>query len=140
MNKNVKEEKVLKVTSIDELREISNGELVELPGFTSGTTFVARLKRPSMLGLVKTKRIPNSLLNEANKLFSGGVSKVTNTGIDNDKTMEQLMNILEIICEESFIEPTYKDLKENNIELTDEQLMAIFSYTQRGLKSLENFR
>ena len=27
-----------------------------------------------------------------------------------------------------------------NIELTDEQIMAVFQYTQGGVKALENFR
>lgn len=131
----------LKVTSIEDLKRSAQGELVELPGFTEDVPFVVKLKKPSLLNLVKTKKIPNSLLSEANKLFVGGVSKVANNNpLGDDKTMEQLFDLLDIICEAAFVEPTIKDLKEAGISLTDEQILAVFSYTQTGVKSLENFR
>lgn len=132
-------ENELKVTSIEELKKIALGELVELPGFTSDTKFVARLKRPSMLAMVKSGRIPNSLLTKANELFAGGVVQAVRK-TDDEEMMNELFSILDIICAESFIEPTYKELQENGIELTDEQQMAIFTYTQQGVKSLESFR
>ena len=131
----------LKVTSIAELKKMANGEVVELPGFTDGTTFVARLKRPSMLAMAKTGKIPNNLLGAANKLFIGvgNVLNQNNSKANND-ALAELFDIIEIICEECFVEPTYKDLKDNGIELTDQQKLAVFTYTQRGVKSLESFR
>ena len=131
----------LKVTSIAELKKMANGEVVELPGFTDGTTFVARLKRPSMLAMAKTGKIPNNLLGAANKLFIG-VGNVLNQNNNkaNSDALAELFDIIEIICEECFVEPTYKDLKDNGIELTDQQKLAVFTYTQRGVKSLESFR
>ena len=128
----------LKVTSIDELKKMSSGELVELPGFVDGTSFVVRLKRPSLLIMAKTGKIPNGLLAQTNKLFTGGLNSVTKNS--DDEMLTELYNILEIVCKESLVEPTYNELVENGIELTDQQLLAIFSYTQRGVKSLENFR
>ena len=41
-----------KVTSIQDFIKQSQGEVVELPGFTSEPVYV-KLKRPSLLGLVK---------------------------------------------------------------------------------------
>lgn len=133
-------ENELKITSIEELKKISKGEVVELPPFIGGVPFVARLKRPSMLSLAKSGKIPNSLLTQANKLFAGGVESVVNRGIESDEMMDDLFGILDVICEASFVEPTFKQIKEAGIELTDEQYMAVFSYTQQGVKSLENFR
>lgn len=130
----------VKVTSIEELKKMANGEVVELPGFTDGTTFNARLKRPSMLALAKLGKIPNNLLGAANKLFVGVGSVLQNNGKGNDDALTELFDIIEVICEESFVEPTYKQLKDNGIELTDQQKLAVFTYTQRGVKSLENFR
>lgn len=129
-----------KITSIEELKKMANGEVVELPGFTDGTTFNARLKRPSMLALAKSGKIPNNLLGAANKLFVGVGSVLQNNGKGNDDALTELFDIIEVICEESFVEPTYKQLKDNGIELTDQQKLAVFTYTQRGVKSLENFR
>lgn len=130
----------LKITSISELKKMANGEIVELPGFTDGTTFVARLKRPSMLALAKSGKIPNNLLGAANKLFIGVGNVLNSNNKNNDDALSELFDIIEVICEECFVEPSYKELKDNGIELTDQQKLAIFTYTQRGVKSLENFR
>lgn len=130
----------LKITSIEELKKACQGEVVELPGFTENVPFVARLKRPSMLAMVKSGQIPNTLLTKANQLFTGGVQGVAKGNISDEEMLPDLWNILDAICEGAFVEPTYKELKDNGITLTDEQYMAIFTYTQNGVKSLENFR
>lgn len=129
----------LKITSIEELKEAMNGEIVELPAFDNNHRFVARLKRPSMLGMVESGNIPNSLLVQANGLFVSGPSTMVSNKMD-ENMMKDMRVIMEAICEESFVEPTYKQLKENGIKLTDEQYMFIFNYSQRGVKALENFR
>ena len=129
----------LKITSIEELKKIAKGEVVELPPFAEGIPFVARLKRPSIMALAKTGKIPNSLLTSANELFVGGVPQAARN-TKNEFMMDELFGVLDVICEEAFVEPTMKELKENGIELTDEQYMAVFTYTQQGVKSLENFR
>lgn len=129
----------LKITSIEELKEAMNGEIVELPAFDNNHRFVARLKRPSMLGMVESGNIPNSLLVQANGLFVSGPSTMVSNKMD-ENMMKDMRVIMEAICEQSFVEPTYKQLKENGIKLTDEQYMFIFNYSQRGVKALENFR
>ena len=130
----------LKVTSIEELKQVALGELVELPGFAKDKPFVARLKRPSMLAMTKSGKIPNDLLVEANKLFVNGTASVATQQQMDDKMMNNLFSILEIVCQESFVEPTYNQLKEAGIELTDEQQMFIFAYAQRGVEALKPFR
>jgi hypothetical protein len=47
---------------------------------------------------------------------------------------------MEVLAENALIEPSYKELKEAGIELTDLQLSAIMAYCQRGVKMLEYFR
>ena len=84
--------------------------------------------------MVKKGKIPNSLLNEATELFSNGTSTVS------DSNLEEMMNVVEIICEASLIEPSWQDIQAEGIELTDEQLMAIFSYSQRGIAGVRQFR
>ena len=124
-----------KVTSIQDFIKQSQGEVVELPGFTSEPVYV-KLKRPSLLGLVKQGKIPNALLTRTNELFSNDV------GIDptDDNMMGELSEVLELIAGESFVEPTYQEIKDAGVELTDEQLMAVFNYSQKGVKGLESFR
>lgn len=128
----------LNITSIEELKDYSNGSIVELPAFGEGQPFVARLKRPSMLLLVKSGKIPNALLIHANKMFEQGINGSFNAA--DDKAMEDMFGVLDAICEASFVQPTYKQLTEAGIELTDEQLMFVFGYAQNGVKQLESFR
>ena len=127
----------LKVTSIEELRNQASGSLVELPPFAEGTQFVARLRRPSMLSLVRAKKIPNQLLTSANKLFMTGPSGFSSS---DERMMDDIFAVMDVICDAAMVEPTYSELREAGIELTDEQLMFIFGYTQNGVKQLDSFR
>lgn len=128
----------LKITSIDELKNI--GEVVELPAFDEGHPFVAKLKRPSIMAMAKQGKIPNSLLTSANKLFTKGPGGTAVADIEDDKMMKEMFEVMDLICEAAFVEPKYKELKENGIELTDDQFLFVFDYTQRGVKALEKFR
>ena len=125
----------MEVTSLETLKSYSMGQLVELPPFAEGQTFVARLKRPSMLALVKAGRIPNSLLQSANTLFISGTMDEKNKG-----AMSDVMEILDTVCDACFVEPTYQQIKDAGIQLTDDQMMFVFSYSQRGVKALDPFR
>lgn len=128
----------LKVTSISELKKMSLGEVVELPSFSENNRFFARLRRPSLLNMLKSGKIPNTLLATANNLFESGVQKAIDEK-DGD-TLDALFDVLSIICEESFVEPKYNDLVNEGIELTDEQIMFVFNYSQNGVKALDSFR
>ena len=138
MSEESKEKKELKVTSIEELQKASSGALVELPSFADGTKFVARLKRPSMLSLAKSGKIPNSLLTQANSLFEEGVSGSFDSTDEN--ALEKCFDLFDIICDASFVEPSYKQIKDAGVELTDEQYMFVFGYAQNGVRQLESFR
>ena len=130
-----------KVISIDDLKKLAEGELVELPSFNEGGSFCVRLRRPSLIQMVKAGRIPNALLEDANTLFAGGANGVAKKGVsENDvDTLARMCDLLEIVCEAAFVEPTYKQIKEAGIELTDAQLLAVFAYTQNGVESLKSF-
>lgn len=130
----------LQITSIEQLSNYHAGQVVELPPFGEGQPFVARLRRPSMMSLAKKGQIPNELLNSANSLFERGPQGLMQKGKLDDDTMTKLFDIIDVICEASFVEPTYKQLKEANIELTDDQYMFIFNYTQNGVHALDSFR
>ena len=129
--------KELKVTELSKLIESAKGEIVQLPGFTEDVPFFARVRKPSLLGLVKAKKIPNNLLVKTNELFVQD-----GTGFDTDDTnmMEDLCDVLDVIAQETLVEPSYNDLEKNGVELTDQQRTALFSYSQQGVKALEPFR
>lgn len=129
------EQKILPITPLESLQEYARGAIVQLPPFSEDQPFVARLRRPSMMALAKSGKIPNSLLNTANSLFMG-------KGMDsnNEGALKEVLSIVDILCDAAFVEPTYSQLKEAGVELTDEQYMAVFNYTQQGVKALEPFR
>ena len=122
------------VTSIAALSLYAQGQLVELPGFGEGQPFYARLRRPSIMVLTKSGKIPNALLSAATELFTGKQDK--NDPVD----LSEIVGVVEVICEAAFIEPTYAQIKEVGLELTDEQMMAVFNYSQKGIRALEPFR
>ena len=123
------------ITSVSDIVKFTAGSIVRLPDFSDGQPFIAKLKRPSMLVLMKSGKIPNSLLNQATQLFKSGAGALgEGSGIDD------LYDIMEIILGEAMVEPKYSELKDAGVQLSDDQMMAIFSYTQQGVKALENFR
>ena len=126
-------------TTIQQIASYKNGTIVELPAFADGQPFVARMTRPSMLALVKSGKIPNTLLNQATSLFANGAGALNNNG-KNSTNVSELFDVIDVIVEAALLEPTLKDIRSVGMELTDDQLMAIFSYTQRGIKALEQFR
>lgn len=128
-----------KVISIDELKKLAEGELVELPSFKSDEKILVRLRRPSLMQLVKMGKIPNDLLVEANKLFVQGGGAVSKN-VDDPNALKNMVDIMECICEQAFVEPTYKQIKEAGIQLTDSQFLAVFEYTQNGVANLKSFR
>lgn len=122
------------VTSLADLQVYARGQVVELPGFFSEEPFIARLRRPSLLALTKSGKIPNALLSAANELFTGKQDK------SDPVDLSEIMGVLEVICESALLEPTYKDVVDAGLTLTDEQYTAIFNFSQRGIKALEPFR
>lgn len=130
-------DKVMNVTSITDLQSYAAGTIIRLPDFAEGQPFVARVKRPSMLALAKSGRIPNSLLTAAGDLFANGGGSMDS---DNENMLKDMYDIMLIICESALVQPTMEEIKNAGLELSDNQMMAIFSYTQTGVKALESFR
>ena len=54
--------------------------------------------------------------------------------------MKEVLEVVDVLCEAAFVEPTYAQIRDSGVELTDEQYMFIFNYTQNGVKALEPFR
>nr|DAS64939.1 MAG TPA: hypothetical protein [Caudoviricetes sp.] len=136
MARAVKAKETEQVTSLEQLKQYANGNIVRLPDFAEGQPFVAKLKRPSILGMAKQGKIPNSLLVKTNELFVQSGSLDT----EENSMMQEIYDVIDLIASETFVEPTYDEIKSTGIELTDEQMMFIFNYSQQGVKALESFR
>ena len=133
----VNHDELLSVTSISDLQKYKSGTIVRLPDFAEGQPFVARLRRPSMLVLAKQGKIPNALLNAAGELFMNGGSGMD---VDNSEMLSQIYDVCKIICESALLQPTLAEIESVGMELSDEQMMAIFNYSQNGIEALKPFR
>lgn len=127
----------MNATSVTDLVKYREGELVELPPFGENQPFFARLRRPSMLVLAKSGKIPNELLISANSLFEKGSGSFDSL---DEQMLTKMFDVMEVICEASFVEPTYNDIKQAGIELTDDQYLFVFGYSQNGVRQLDSFR
>ena len=121
------------VTSLENLKKLSEGQEVELPGWDD-EPFICKLKRPSLLGLVEGGQIPNPLLNAAYILFNEAKTQKDFLNLKDQK------EILDIVARAAMVEPTYQQLKDIGLELTDLQLLDIYNFTQLGVRSLISFR
>ena len=70
-------------------------------------------------------------------LFSGGVNEELDR---DDEFMKDMFDLIDVLAEAVFVEPSWSELKQAGIDLTDEQYMFVFNYTQEGVKALEPFR
>lgn len=125
------------ITTVSDLQSYAAGTVVRFPDFGDGQPFVARVRRPSMLVLAKQGKIPNSLLTAAGELFSKGGSGLDS---DNENMLGDMYGIMDVIATAALIQPSMEDIKGAGLELSDDQMMAIFNYTQTGIKALESFR
>ena len=125
------------VTTVHEMMTYTGGQIVTLPAFGEGMPCVVKLKRLSLLALIKSGRIPNQLMATATNLFNTG--KMADGEKDNDSYLKSTSEMLELFAKASMVEPTHQALQDAGVELTDLQLAAIFSYSQSGVKDSERF-
>lgn len=130
----------MKITSLEQLQAIKQTEIVELPSFEDGTPFIVEIKKPNMMNLFTSGKIPNTLLSVATEMFNGKTGQIMGKASEDIKTLKELAGMMEVLAEASLVKPAYKEIKKANVELTENQLMAILMYSQGGVKSLENFR
>ena len=131
----------MQVTSLEQLKNIKLNDVVELPSFDDGTPFIAELKKPNMMMLMANGSIPNNLLNVAMDIFKDNKTKeVVDKALNNPNDFQVLTNLLVVLAEACLVKPSYKQLKDLGIELNENQLSAILTYSQGGLKALETFR
>lgn len=132
----------LKVTSLEELKQVKQTVIVNLGNFEDGTEFVAELKKPDIMNLIVANKIPNTLLDEAMKIFNGKATEtMQKVSFDNDATaLKQLGATLEMLTDECLVNPSYQDLKNIGIDLTLDMKMNILVFAQNGLEGLKSFR
>lgn len=117
------------MTSVSDIKTTAE---VVLPGWGE-EPFACELRRPSVLSLAARGVLTNPLMKVARKLFYSGVSTESGDLADEGRVLTE-------IAKAALVNPTFDELDQHGIELTDEQLITIFQYTQSGPKALERFR
>lgn len=130
-------DQAMEITTAFDLQSYAKGVVIRFPDFAEGQPFVARVRRPSLLVLAKSGKIPNTLLTTAGELFAKGSESID---ADNDKMLSDMYDIMHIICESALMQPTLNEIENAGLFLSDDQMMAIFNYSQAGVKALESFR
>lgn len=126
----------MEITSISDIVRYKEGKICRLPDFAPGQPFVAKMRRPSLLALAKNGKIPNPLLKSVTALFQGGGQVVAK----DENALADIYDLCNIFAEAALIEPSFEDIQAAGLQLTDEQLMFIFKYSQAGNEAAENFR
>lgn len=127
------------VTSLDQMKRASMGELVELSPFHDGTPLVVRLRRPSISALISHGQIPNELL----AILAGVNEKKSNAPeapVSDAQSMKDNIALQSVFCKSCLVEPSWSDLEAHGIALTDSQISEIALYAQGGIESLKSFR
>lgn len=119
------------MTSIEDIRAT---QVVSLPDWLGDGDFECELKRPSLFTMAATGVIPNPLMQVARKLFfDGGISAERGN-------LEEEGRVLLEVAKAAMVSPSFDELAERGIGLTDDQIIAIWKFVQGGARELDRFR
>lgn len=121
-----------KVLSADEFKARAT-VVIEIPDFDGKGTISIRVRRPQIMRLITSGKLPNPLLPTATRLLRN--EKLSNAN-DDDLVAEAIKGI-EIYCRACMVEPSFEQVE---AYLTDEQMLAIFNWAISGAQELASFR
>ena len=130
----------MKVTTFEDLKRYAEGTSVQLPAFSESCPFVAVLKSPCVVRLAMSGKIPNQLMKVAVELFSSEDAGDKKSAEETLKEMNDVREVMEIVADAAMVSPTFAEVKEAGLELSDAQLLAIYNFTQTGVEDLRFFR
>lgn len=111
--------------------------IIPIPGFDAGETFEIKVKKLSIVGLMSSGKIPNSLMQVVKDAFAG--IKSAGAEADESAIMDKAGDIgklLDIVCKEAMLEPQFDDIKD---VMNDAQKLAVFQFTQGGVEEAKSF-
>lgn len=133
---------MLKETTLEELKQIAEGEVVAITGFVPNKPFNVRLKRLVLENFISDAggNIPNKLIDKAEQIFDNaelnarGEKKLTKKEI---KEIEELENHL---LKAMMVSPTYAQVEESGLKLSTLQRQEMLIYGFYNVDKLEPFR
>lgn len=122
----------LKVISAREFRKKAT-RIIEIDGFEPGEKIAVRIKPASLLNLLMGGKLPNNLLGTVNELFNQNTKEDPMQLFEQDENkIKDIMEIIDLVCEQSLVEPTYEEIKD---VLTDTQKMQIMGEAQGNVNA-----
>ena len=117
----------LKVISAREFRKKAT-RIIEIDGFEPGEKIAVRIKPASLLNLMMSGKLPNNLLGTVNELFDQKDDTQAMQLFEQDENkIKDIMEIIDLVCEQSLVEPTFEEIKD---VITDTQKMQIMAEAQ----------
>ena len=129
---------VLKVTSLEDLKGYTQGEIVSLPGFSENQPFVVRMKKPDLMTMVAEGVIPNTLLKSSMEIF-GEDSKPSDI-FDHVDFLKDLLKVGTVLGKACFLEPTWEEFESSGMKLTFDQARELYTFAQQDVGKLTTFR
>ena len=115
----------MSVISAKEFKEKAT-RVIQIDGFEPGEKIEVRIKPASILNLMISGKLPNSLLNVVQEVF-GDVDEINNKLQNDSETMKAAMQLMDLVCEQCLVEPKYSEIAEF---LTDNQKSQIMIEAQ----------
>lgn len=115
----------MSVISAKEFKEKAT-RVIQIDGFEPGEKIEVRIKPASILNLMISGKLPNSLLNVVQEVF-GDVDEINNKLQNDSETMKAAMQLMDLVCEQCLVEPKYSEIAEF---LTDNQKSQIMTEAQ----------
>jgi len=126
--------------TLEELQELANGEVIDIPGFRPGTVIPVRVTTLDITEvLLNGGDMPNILRSAVKKAFEG---ESVQENKDKDFTPEDIAKIkpmLDTIAKQCLLEPTFEQFQETR-PLGLMQKLAIFKYAMGDVDKLNSFR
>lgn len=119
------------VTPLSDMRAAAGVSEIVIPGYVPEETLTIKVRRPSLLSLAQSGRIPNALLPAAAQLFGEKSGQAD---------FSETAGVIKCIVDAALVEPTAAQLASEGIELTDVQMMYIYNYVLSGVDQLSRFR
>lgn len=103
-------------------------------GWANGEMITVKMRRPGLYNMAAMGFVPNPLLGAIQAMFSGDSAQLDR--VDAKKQGECVI----AMAKYALVEPTYAQLTEAGLELTDRQLMDIYLFALGGAAMLAGFR
>lgn len=117
----------MSVISAKEFRQRAT-RVIEIDGFEPGEKIEVRIKPASILNLYVSGKLPNNLLGIVQDLFEVKSEQEAGKKILQDaEMMKATFEILDLVCEQCLVEPTYAEIGDL---LTDNQKGQIMAEAQ----------